>query len=135
MTSPLTELTIRSMTIEELERSSHLLGNVSGELLLNMFVQKFNSLQVDLDDAIGAMDSHADELAEAQDALEYAERDLAIAESKVTELEDQISTMASELMEANDKLYHADREIVNLEAQITDLENQLATAISRQDWH
>ena len=41
--TPLTELTIRSMTIEELERSSHLLADVSGELLLDIFIQKFNS--------------------------------------------------------------------------------------------
>ena len=126
MTSPLNELTIRSMTIEELQRSSHLLADVSGELLIDIFIQKFNSLQVDLDDERSAADTHECELIEAQDALEDAERDLSIAESKVTELENQIANMATELMEANDKLYHADREIVNLEIEITELQNQLS---------
>lgn len=80
------ELTIRNMTISELERSAHMLGNINPEVLLDIFIERFGQ------EYDGTADIE-DELAQAQDDLEYAERELSIANDKIESLEDEINDL------------------------------------------
>ena len=95
---------------------------------------------MDLDDEHAATDNHEYELEEAQDQLEWAERDLAIAESKVTELEetilekdmvteglfkkiqrleDMINTNEAVITQLNNALMKSEIEVISLQNELT----------------
>lgn len=79
------------MSIEELERNSHMLGNINPEVLLDIFIERF-SLEYD-----GTADIE-DELAQAQDDLEYAEQELSEAKDKIADLENEIAQLYTDII-------------------------------------